>query len=71
MDNNAIKSNNSKVKTLDDNNIKNISNSDELTQTDALGILINAIYVGQQRGAWKLDETEVLLRAIRVFSNNK
>ena len=68
MDNQSTSSNPTKVKSID-NEIINVNNSEELSQTDALGILINAIYVGQTRGAWKLDETEVLLRAIRVFSN--
>ena len=67
---NISESNPTKVKNLNNNNeIKNISQSEDLSQTEALGILINAIYVGQQRGAWKLDETEVLLKAIRAFSN--
>lgn len=70
MENQKSSSTPTNIKTLD-NEIKNVNNSSELSQTDALGILINAIYVGQTRGAWKLDETEVLLRAIRIFSNNK
>ena len=36
-------------------------------QNTALNILVNAVHVGQSRGAWKLDETPVLLKAIRAF----
>ena len=40
---------------------------EKLDQNTALSILVNAVHVGQSRGAWKLEETEVLLRAIRAF----
>jgi len=36
-------------------------------QNTALNILVNAVHIGQSRGAWKLDETPVLLKAIRAF----
>jgi len=39
-----------------------------IDQNTALNILVDAIRVGQSRGAWKLEETEVLLKAIRAFT---
>ena len=44
---------------------------EQLDQNTALSILVNAVHVGQSRGAWKLEETEVLLRAIRAFVRPK
>ena len=44
---------------------------EKLDQNTALSILVNAVHVGQSRGAWKLEETEVLLRAIRAFVRPK
>ncbi len=41
--------------------------NEKLDQQTALNILVNAVHVGQSRGAWKLEEAEVLLKAIRVF----
>jgi hypothetical protein len=40
---------------------------DTLDQNTALNILVNSVHVGQSRGAWKLEETELLLKAIRSF----
>jgi len=45
--------------------------SGELDQNGALNILVNAVYVGQSRGAWKLEEVEVLLKAIKAFTVKK
>jgi len=52
---------------------KEISSPDKevLDQNAALNILVNAIHVGQSRGAWKLEEVEVLLKAIRAFQPKK
>lgn len=41
---------------------------EELDQKSALKILVNAIQVGQSRGAWKLEEVPTLLKAIEVFT---
>lgn len=41
---------------------------EEIDQNTAVKILVNAIYVGQSRGAWKLEECETLLKAIRAFT---
>ena len=48
-----------------DSRLQNIP--EKIDQNTALSILVNAVHVGQSRGAWKLEETEVLLRAIRAF----
>lgn len=45
--------------------------ADVLDQNTALNILVNAIHIGQSRGAWKLEETEVLLKAIKAFTVKK
>jgi len=53
-----------------DNQILGMSSQqipDTLDQNTALNILVNAVHVGQSRGAWKLEETELLLKAIRSF----
>jgi len=42
-----------------------------MDQNTALNILVNAVHIGQSRGAWKLEETEVLLRAIKAFTVKK
>lgn len=42
----------------------------ELTPQQAIERLIQAVYIGQTRGAWKLEEVPELLRAIKVFTTN-
>lgn len=39
-----------------------------LSQKEALSILINAIELGQKRGVWKLDEAAMLSKAISTFT---
>ena len=41
----------------------------ELTPQLAIERLVQAIYVAQSRGAWKLEEVPELLRAIKVFTS--
>lgn len=41
--------------------------SDNFDQTAALNVLVNAVHVGQNRGAWKLEEVPILLKAINAF----
>ena len=50
---------------------ESILNFDEenLNQPQALQILINAVHLGQSRGAWKLNETTTLIKAINTFIN--
>jgi hypothetical protein len=43
---------------------------DEMTPNKALDVLVQAVYVGQSRGAWRLEEVPILLRAIEVFAKN-
>lgn len=45
--------------------------SQELTQDQALNILVQSVKVATKRGAFELEETEVILRAIKVFTPNK
>lgn len=42
--------------------------SEVMDQNTALNVLVDAIRVGQSRGAWRLEETEILLKAIRTFT---
>lgn len=49
-----------------DNSLANNSEG-ELDQNKALQVLINAIHIGQSRGAWKLEETVLLNKAIQTF----
>lgn len=43
---------------------------EEMTPNKALDVLVQAVYVGQSRGAWRLEEVPILLRAIEVFAKN-
>lgn len=37
-------------------------------QNNALNVLVQAIRLAQKRGAFELEETEVILKAVKVFS---
>ncbi len=52
---------------MEENKIQESNDSDVMDQNTALKTLINAVHVGQSRGAWKLDEVEVLIKAIKTF----
>jgi len=39
----------------------------ELTQTQAIGLLIQAADIGQSRGAFKLEEAALITRAIHLL----
>lgn len=39
-----------------------------LSQKEALSILINAVELGQKRGVWKLEEAAMLAKAISTFT---
>lgn len=41
----------------------------ELNQTQALNTLISAVQVATKRGAFELEETEGILKAVKVFTN--
>jgi hypothetical protein len=40
-------------------------------QKDALQLLINAVMIGQKRGAWTLSEAEILSKAVKLFIKNE
>jgi len=40
---------------------------EKFDQNTALNVLVNAVHVGQNRGAWRLEETPILLKAINAF----
>lgn len=36
-------------------------------QNTALNVMVQAIHIGQMRGAWRLEEAEILAKAIKAF----
>lgn len=40
----------------------------QLTQEQALGVLVQAAKVGQSKGAYSLEDAELIAKAIRVFT---
>jgi hypothetical protein len=54
-----------------DNLIFGIENTNEsLEQKAALTVFVNAIQVAQSRGAWRLEESSMLYKAIQAFTKN-
>lgn len=54
----------------DDKTEININENEETqmtTQSQALGVLLNAIEIAQRRGAFNLEEAELLCRAKKMF----
>lgn len=52
--------------------IENLDNQVKgLSQDQALSILIQAVKLAQKRGAFELEETEVLLKAVKLFTPSK
>jgi len=44
---------------------------ENLTQEQALNILVNSVKVATKRGAYEIEETEIILKAIKVFTQPK
>jgi hypothetical protein len=40
-------------------------------QNTALNVLVQAVYIGQQRGVWKIEESILLKRAINTFKSTQ
>jgi hypothetical protein len=54
-----------------DNLIFGVENTNEqLEQKAALAVLINAVQVAQSRGAWRIEESSMLYKAIQAFTKN-
>ena len=54
-----------------DNTIFGIENTNEpLEQKAALAVFVNAVQVAQSRGAWRLEESCMLYKAIQAFTKN-
>jgi hypothetical protein len=52
-----------------DNTIFGIENTNEpLEQKAALAVFVNAVQVAQSRGAWRLEESSMLYKAIQAFT---
>lgn len=43
------------------------SSNEEMTPQKAVEVLVQCAYVGQSRGAWRMEEVPVILKAIAVF----
>ena len=41
---------------------------DSLNQEQALNILVQAVRLANKRGAYELEETELILKAVKVFT---
>jgi hypothetical protein len=54
-----------------DNLIFGVENTNEpLEQKTALAVFVNAVQVAQSRGAWRLEESSMLYKAIQAFTKN-
>ena len=40
----------------------------EFTQEQALGVLVQAVQIAQKKGAYTLDDSEQIAKAVRVFA---
>jgi len=43
-------------------------NSTELNQDDALNVLVKAVRVAQSKGAYSIEDAEIISKAIKVFT---
>ena len=54
-----------------ENLIFGVENTTEtLEQKVALTVFVNAVQVAQSRGAWRLEESSILYKAIQAFTKN-
>jgi hypothetical protein len=54
-----------------ENLIFGVENTNEpLEQKAALAVLVNAVQVAQSRGAWRIEESSMLYKAIQAFTKN-
>jgi len=54
-----------------ENLIFGVENTTEtLEQKAALTVFVNAVQVAQSRGAWRLEESSILYKAIQAFTKN-
>ena len=52
-----------------DNTIFGVENTNEpLEQKAALAVFVNAVQVAQSRGAWRMEESSILYKAIQAFT---
>jgi hypothetical protein len=52
-----------------DNTIFGVENTNEpLEQKAALAVFVNAVQVAQSRGAWRIEESSILHKAIQAFT---
>ena len=54
-----------------DNTIFGVENTnDPLEQKAALAVFVNAVQVAQSRGAWRIEESCILYKALQAFTKN-
>lgn len=54
-----------------DNLIFGVENTNEpLEQKAALAVFVNAVQIAQSRGAWRIEESCMLYKAIQAFTKN-
>ena len=54
-----------------DNLIFGVENTNEpLEQKAALTVFVNAVQIAQSRGAWRIEESSILYKAIQAFTKN-
>ena len=59
------------METKSDNIIFGVENTNEpLEQKAAHTVFVNAVQVAQTRGAWRLEESSILYKAIQAFTKN-
>jgi hypothetical protein len=52
-----------------DNLIFGVENTNEpLEQKAALNVFVNAVQIAQSRGAWRIEESSMLYKAIQAFT---
>lgn len=51
----------------------NISSNEneEMTASKALDVLVQCAYAGQSRGAWRMEEVPIILKAINFFTQQQ
>ena len=47
---------------------KKLSDIENLTQDQALGVLIQAVRIAQSKGAFTLEDAEIVAKAVKVFA---
>ena len=52
---------------MQNNNQKSLASVDHQNQQQALGVIIQAVHIAQNRGVFNLNEAELLAKCVRMF----